>query len=109
MAPKIKTVQIKVKEVRVVADELFDLVQLNDAPFSAFARRMICKLQPEYKLVSELSEKDMKKYGDELINLGQPLPPPEHFPDEYVGTIGKVCTGVPKKESQIAKLVKKDG
>lgn len=102
-----KKVQIKVKDVARVWNELNDLVALNENPFKGKARRMLFKLQPEAKFLRESTQKDIKAVENEVIDLGEPIPPPDDFPDEYEDTISKVCTGVPKKESQIAKLLKK--
>lgn len=102
-----KTISLTIAELGQSWAMLADLISLNDNPFKAHARRLAFKLQPEIKFLQSCDEKDIEELKDKTIELGEKIPPPSDFPDEYSDFIGKICTSVPVKESKIKSMLKK--
>ena len=104
---KSPVITIKVSDVGSVWTALTDLIGLNENPFKGQARRLLFKLQPEVKFLQESDPEDIRAVQEKTIDLGERISPPESFPDEYTDVLEKVCTGVPQKQSQISKMLKK--
>lgn len=107
MAKSKPTIEIKVSEVAQAWNILNDLIQVNDNPFKGNARRLGFKLQPEVKFLQSCDDKDYEAVKDKKIQLGEKIPPPTDFPDEYSEFLGKICTSVPVKSSKIESLLNK--
>lgn len=107
MAKSKPTIELKVSEVAQAWNIINDLININDNPFKGNARRLVFKLQPEVKFLQECDEKDFEAVKDKKIELGEKIPPPTDFPNEYSEFLGKLCTSVPVKSSKIESMLKK--
>jgi len=106
MAKK-KDIQLKINEITRAWEIISDLATLNQQPFAGYARRLLFKMQPEIKYINQAKPDDLKAIADKAVNFGEKIPPPQHFPDEYVPMLEKLCSSVPVKKSQIEAMIKK--
>lgn len=99
------SIKIKVSDVIQTANILNDLIEVTKQPFVGNARRLLFKLQPEIKYIQQADQEDLESVQDKEIDLGEQIPAPDVYIDEYRPILEKLCGELPEQTSQIGQLV----